>query len=100
MTEGGYLEWGGRRRQGLGAKRINQSKGCAENPYGSLKLCKVIIKISKFKKRTDKMAQIVRAFPTLMPEPTGQREGINSFGLSFDLSKHVMTSTHCARSHN
>lgn len=63
-----------------------------KNPCG--KLCKVIIKISKFKKRTDKMAQMVRTFSTLMPEPTGQREGISSPGLSFDLTKHVMTSAH------
>lgn len=47
-----------------------------KNPYG--KQCKVIVKISKFKKMgTDKMAQMVRAFSTLTPEPTGQREGIN-----------------------
>lgn len=92
--------WNGRgRRQGLGAKRVNESKGYVKNPYG--KLCKVIIKISKSKKRrTDKMAQMVRAFSNLMPEPTGQREGINCPGLSFDLAKHVMTSAHCARTHN
>lgn len=91
---------GGGRRQGLGAKRINQNKGYVENSYGSLKLCKVIIKLSKFKKRTDKMAQMVRTFSTLMPEPAGQSEGINSPSLSFDLAKHVITSAHCARSHN
>lgn len=80
-------------RQGLGEGRINLNKGDVKNPYGSLTLCEVITR----KRRTDKMVQMVRAFSTLILEPTGQRERTNP--PAYPLTSKACYVTHILCSH-